>query len=71
MTKLLWVVYLPDEQRLEATVEDAAGKRRRIDYRWKTRDASPPPPDWFEAVCGEVELQRSDELDQKLGRNQF
>lgn len=68
MTKLLWLVWSEGKQLLEVTVEDPTGKRRRIDVKWKSRGHSPVPPNWWSMVEGEVEFQRSDELERASGR---
>jgi hypothetical protein len=71
MTKLLWVTYKPDLQKLEATVEDEDGKKRRIDYQWQSKEKTPPPESWWKAVCMEVEYQRTEEHNKRVGRFTF
>jgi hypothetical protein len=62
------VLYL-GKSKMEATVEDAAGHRRRIEFSWFGKVASDVPPDhWIEAIQGEVDFQRADEVAAESGR---
>jgi hypothetical protein len=61
-------VYL-GEHRLDVGMEDLrTGEPRVVQYRWAAKDATDVPPlGWFEAVVGEVEFQRADELNPRPG----
>jgi len=63
------VVVYPTECRLQALVEEPAGKMRRIEFAWFARHAVPtPPPHWWTAVQAEVEFQRTHEAEVARGR---
>lgn len=48
---------------LTAVVTDDGGSRRRIGYRWaRAEDTVIPPETWVEALQGECEFQRAEEL---------
>ena len=67
--KLLFTVLFLGESRLEATVQDHEGHRRRINFNWIEKAQSDvPPAHWTEAVAGEVEYQRSQDNDRASGR---
>ncbi len=59
MIKLLWVVYRPELQALEAIVLDHSGKRRRVSLKWLSKGASGVPTNWFKSVKSEIEHQDS------------
>ena len=56
--------------RLDAVVEDSRfDKRRLIEYRWNSKlKSDTPPANWYKAVMGEVEFQRSQDLKAATGR---
>lgn len=52
-----------DAPALVAVVTDDGGARRRIEYRWRrAEDTVVPPEAWTEALQGECEYQRAEEL---------
>lgn len=67
--KLLFTVLFLGESRLEATVQDSEGHRRRINFNWVEKiQTDLPPVHWAEAVAGEVEYQRGQDNDREKGR---
>lgn len=66
--RLLSVVQHLDQPKLEVVIEDDQNHRRRIDYTWMSKDILSVPDNWLEAVQGEIEYQRSDELAIATGR---
>jgi hypothetical protein len=67
--KLLFAVLYLGEQKLEATVQDDEGHRRRVTVSWMEQIRTDvPPAHWAESVAGEVDYQRSQEEDEKKGR---
>jgi hypothetical protein len=62
-------VYL-GEQRMDVGLFDPILKGPRlIQYKWHAKDGgNAPPKDWYKAVFGEVQFQRSQELKAKTGR---
>jgi hypothetical protein len=52
-----------------AVNDQAAGRRRMIKYRWKTKGtATAPPKHWYESVVGEVRFQRGQDGQEASGR---
>jgi len=66
--KLLFAVNYESEQRTEFFIEDADGKKRRIEVAWKSRDPQPIMESWRDVVKAEVEEQRTIEWERKTGR---
>ncbi len=67
--RLLSVVSYHGANKLEATLSDDQGHRRRVSYVWASKDNSDTPPgDWWSAVKAEVEFQRGDEVAAAAGR---
>ena len=68
--ELLFVRIYKGKQRMDVAVYDPVlDDRRLIKYRWFNKVTTDIPPiGWYEAVVGEVEYQRSQELNKKLGR---
>jgi len=55
------------EQRMDVAVLDH-GQKRVIQYSWLARGTDPSPPaSWWQAVCGEIEWQRTQEAKTKDG----
>jgi hypothetical protein len=71
VTKLLFVVLHEKSQRLEAVVEDASGRKRRVEMGWLSRDMMPVPSTWFETVEGELVLQDTEAAARAKGRVLF
>ncbi len=67
--QLLSAVLVLGASRLEVTVLDSDGHRRRVTFTWSTRERSDvPPAHWPEAVAGEVEFQRTQDYEEARGR---
>ena len=68
--ELLFVRLYKGKQRMDVGVFDPVlGDRRLIKYRWFNKVASDVPPEnWYDAILGEVEFQRSRELSKAKGR---
>ncbi len=67
--KLLFVVLFLKETRLEATLEDQDGKRRRVGLSWKLKEPTPVPPEhWWKQVQAEIEFQRAEAHARSTGR---
>ena len=58
--KPLFVVLYLGRNKLEVTVEDDQGRRRRVNIDWGAKEASnTPPANWPEMVERELQYQQS------------
>jgi len=69
--KLLFVVFHEKEQRIEVSVEDRTGRKRRVEINWQSKDPTPLSSTWFQMVEGELDLQDSEAADKAKGRVLF
>ena len=66
--RLRQVILYLGKQKLAAVV-DGPNARRTIDYTWLEKEPGDvPPKKWFEAVIGEIEYRRSEDLKKATGR---
>lgn len=69
MVKLLFAVLHLGKSKMEATVQDGDGHRRRIEFTWFEKNQSDVVPShWPSAIDGEVEYQRAEEAAESSGR---
>jgi len=66
--KLLFTVLYLDQNKMEVTIQDRKGHRRRILYTWLEKESSGVPLGWIESVEGEVEYRLAEELAEETGR---
>jgi len=68
--ELLFVRLYLGKQRMEVGLFDPVlGGRRLIKYRWFDKvTTGVPPENWYKAILGEVEYQRTQELNKAKGR---
>jgi hypothetical protein len=67
--RLLSVVSFHGASKMEVTVEDDQGSRRRVTYAWAAKFPTDTPPEgWLSSVQAEVEYQRGSENDELIGR---
>jgi NADH:ubiquinone oxidoreductase subunit len=71
MVKLLFVVLHEKEQRLEVAVEDATGRKRRVEINWRSKELTPVPSHWFSMVEQELKLQDDEAALEATGRVLF
>lgn len=57
--KLINVVLYLKDQRLEAVLEEAPGKRRKVVYTWLSQKISSLPTSWYEDILAEAADQDS------------
>jgi hypothetical protein len=68
MIKLLFVVFHEKEKRIEAAVEDKTGRRRLVNFAWRTKDPTPITGHWMQAVEAELDNQDAEALAKAEGR---
>ncbi len=66
--KLLLVVLYEKAQRAEIFVEDDKGKRRSVNFHWRTKDRAQIPDHWVSAVVKELANQDAEALAKSQGR---
>lgn len=71
MTELLFVIFHEKTQQLEVVVRDAAGRKRRVELQFFSKDPIPIPKDWWDTVLAELKLQDDEEKAKSVGRVQF
>lgn len=71
MVKLLFVVLHEKEQRLEVAVEDATGRKRRVEINWRSKELTPVSSHWFSMVEQELKLQDDEAALEATGRVLF
>jgi hypothetical protein len=69
VVKLLFAVLHLGKSKLEVTVQDGEGHRRRIEFTWLEKEQSDVVPShWPSSIDGEVEYQRAEEHAEAAGR---
>lgn len=67
--KLLFVVLHLGKSKLEVTVEDDGGHRRRVGFVWHAKEQSDiAPAHWPESIVGELAFQDAEAHNEAMGR---
>lgn len=70
--KIWFVVLHRGKSKVVASVEDRAGHRRLVEYKWLGKGKEDIPPEqWADQVSKEAELQLAAEEDKAKGRHLF
>jgi hypothetical protein len=69
VNKLLFAVLHLGHAKMEVTVQDGEGHRRRLEFSWLAKEHSDVPPShWPSSIDGEVDYQKAEEHAESKGR---